>query len=113
MARGRPVRETIYHRLADAIGDLNGRLGGLPTPSEAEGIWADLWHQEAHHSTAIEGNTLVLNQVRKLLDQGLAVGAKELREYMEVQGYADAAQWVYQQASDPGGWGGRHAAHDA
>lgn len=106
MARGRPARETIYSRMADAIDDLNSRLGGLPTPSEAEGIWADLWHQEAHHSTAIEGNTLVLNQVRKLLDQGLAVGAKALREYMEVQGYADAAQWVYQQARDPGDWSG-------
>lgn len=105
MTRGRPPRDRIYARLTDAIGDLNSRLGGLPTPSEAEGIWADLWHQEAHHSTAIEGNTLVLNQVRKLLDQGLAVGAKELREYMEVQGYADAAQWVYQQARDPGGRG--------
>jgi Fic family protein len=106
MAMGRPARAAIYQRLTDAIDDLNRRLGGLPAPAEAEGIWVDLWHQEAHHSTAIEGNTLVLNQVRKLLDQGLAVGAKELREYMEVQGYADAAKWVYRQARNPEGWAG-------
>ncbi|MFH2073395.1 MAG: Fic family protein, partial [Actinomycetota bacterium] len=32
---------------------------------------------------------------------GRAVGHKELREYMEVRGYADAARWVYQQAIMP------------
>jgi Fic family protein len=102
MPGGRPSRSPIYARLDEAIGDLNKRFGGLPTPAEAEDIWNDLWHQEAHHSTALEGNTLVLDQVRKLLDQGRAVGAKELREYMEVKGYADAAQWVYGQAQEPG-----------
>jgi cell filamentation protein, protein adenylyltransferase len=71
---------------------------------KAEDIWDDLWHQEAHHSTALEGNTLVLTEVRKLLDEGRAVGAKELREYMEVVGYADAARWVYGQALEPGSW---------
>lgn len=101
---GRPSRAAVYARLDEAINDLNQRLGGLPSPVEAEDIWDDLWHQEAHHSTALEGNTLVLNQVRKLLDEGRAVGAKELREYMEVKGYADAARWVYGQALQPDGW---------
>jgi Fic family protein len=63
-------------------------------------IWADIWHQEAHHSTALEGNTLVLREVQMLLDQGRAVGAKPLKEYNEVKGYADAASWVYGQAHD-------------
>jgi hypothetical protein len=56
MARGRPSRAMIYARLDEAIKDLNERLGGLPTPAEAEGIWSDLWHQEAHHSTALGGS---------------------------------------------------------
>jgi Fic family protein len=42
--------------------------------------------------------------VQALLDQGRAVGAKELREYNEVRGYADAARWVYGQALEPGDW---------
>jgi len=104
MAGGRPSRATIYSRLDEAIADLNQRLGGLPSPAEAEDIWDDLWHQEAHHSTALEGNTLVLAQVRQLLDEGRAVGAKELSEYTEVKGYADAARWVYGQALEPGEW---------
>ncbi|WP_240669697.1 Fic family protein [Actinoplanes solisilvae] len=71
---------------------------------EAEDIWADIWHQEAHNSTAIEGNTLILQEVEKLLEEGRAVGAKPLRDYMEVKGYGDAARWVYGQALHPGQW---------
>jgi hypothetical protein len=62
-------------------------MGGLPSPTEAEGIWTSIWYQEAHHSTALEGNTLVIAQVEALLAEGRAVGNKELKEYMEVNGY--------------------------
>jgi hypothetical protein len=84
----RPPRQVVYERLEVQIGELRERLGGLPSPVEAHGLWRGIWLEEAHHSTAIEGNTLVLRQVRQLLDEGRAVGNKELREYMEVQGYA-------------------------
>lgn len=104
MARGRPSRATVYARLDAAIGELRSRLGGLPTPKESETIWADIWHREAHHSTALEGNTLVLREVELLLERGRAVGAKPLSEYMEVKGYADAARWVYGQALEPDAW---------
>lgn len=83
------------------------KLGGLPSPEEAEGIWRGIWLEEAHHSTAIEGNTLVLKQVEQLLDEGRAVGNKELSEYLEVRGYADAANWVYGHGIRPGDWQGR------
>lgn len=104
MSRGRPSRATVYSRLETSVAELRERFGGLPSPKESESIWADIWHQEAHHSTALEGNTLVLREVESLLDQGRAVGAKPLKEYMEVKGYADAAQWVYGQALSPDGW---------
>ena len=102
--RGRPPRQAIYQRLSEAVEELRERMGGLPSPAEAEDIWTSIWYQEAHQSTALEGNTLVMEQVEALLAQGLAVGNKELREYMEVTGYADAAKWVYGQALDPGDW---------
>jgi Fic family protein len=102
--RGRPPREQIYKRLEEAVSELHERYGGLPSPTEAEDIWTSMWYQEAHHSTALEGNTLVLIQVEALLNQGLAVGNKELREYMEVTGYATAAKWVYGQALEAGEW---------
>lgn len=100
-ARGRPSRERVYARLDTQIGELWDRLGGLPSPVEAADIWTGIWYEEAHHSTAIEGNTLVLKQVEALLAEGRAVGNRELREYLEVKGYADAADWVYRQAITP------------
>ena len=93
----------MYRQLAIQITELRERLGGLPSPLEAADIWRGIWYEEAHHSTALEGNTLVLKQVERLLDEGRAVGNKELREYMEVRGYADAADWVYRQAINPNG----------
>lgn len=104
MARGRPSRATVYARLDTAVAELRDRLGGLPSPKEAEYVWADIWHLEAHHSTAIEGNTLVLREVETLLESGRTVGAKPLKEYLEVQGYGDASRWVYGQAIEPGDW---------
>lgn len=96
--RGRPPRREVYRRLRSDVAELWERLGGLPSPQEAAGTWRGIWYQEAHHSTAIEGNTLVLKQVELLLAEGRAVGDGELREYLEVRGYATAAEWVYRQA---------------
>lgn len=44
MARGRPSRATVYARLDTAVAELRDRLGGLPSPKEAEYVWADIWH---------------------------------------------------------------------
>jgi Fic family protein len=96
----------VYERLRVQIRELRERLGGLPSPVEAEGIWRGIWLEETHHSTAIEGNTLVLRQVELLLAEGRAVGNKELGEYLEVRGYATAADWVYGHGIQPGDWAG-------
>jgi Fic family protein len=102
--RGRPSRAAIHQRLAAEVRELQERLGGLPLPAEAEDVWTEIWYQEAHGSTAIEGNTLVLREVAVLLSEGRAVGQKQLKDYLEVQGYAAAAKWVYGQALTPGAW---------
>jgi hypothetical protein len=101
---GRKSREAIYRQLEQGVEELRTRMGGLPSPLEAEDIWGDIWYREAHNSTAIEGNTLALREVELLLKEGRAVGDKQLAEYLEVQGYAEAAQWVYQQGLAPGDW---------
>lgn len=98
--RGRPARSVIYARFTSAVDELQN-YGGLPSPQESRLIWDDIWHQEAHNSTAIEGNTLVLREVRTLLDENRPVGGKDLKDYLEVLGYGEAAQWVYSQARKP------------
>jgi Fic family protein len=85
------------------MGEL-ARHGGLPPLSQTRRLWDDLWHMDVHHSTAIEGNTLVLREVEALLDHGRTVGAKGLKDYMEVLGYSEAATWVYRQATLARAW---------
>lgn len=103
---GRPSRGDVYERLRTQIAELREQLGGLPSPAKAEGVWRGIWLEETHHSTAIEGNTLALKQVEALLAEGKAVGNKELAEYMEVRGYATAAEWVYGRGLTGEGWDG-------
>jgi hypothetical protein len=95
--RGRPTRQSLYARLDAAVGRLHAEYGGLPKPDQAADIWSDLWHRDTHHSTAIEGNTLALSDVEQLLEHGRTARPKPVAEYLEVQGYADAAKWVYAQ----------------
>ena len=104
-SRGRPSHLELYRRLRTQVTELRERLGGLPSPAEAESaeIWRGIWYEEAHHSTALEGNTLAIKQVERLLAEGRTVGNKQLHEYLEVRGYADAADWVYRQAINPTG----------
>jgi hypothetical protein len=101
---GRPSRAAVFAAVDEGVREL-GRVGGLPSPSEDAAIWEGIWFEEAHHSTALEGNTLLLKQVRVLLETGVVVGpAKELREILEVQAYGEAARWVYAQALPGGDW---------
>jgi hypothetical protein len=62
--RGRPSRGDVLRALDRAVEDLRS-VGGLPRPVEADAIWEGIWYEEAHHSTAIEGNTLVLREVEQ------------------------------------------------
>lgn len=48
----------------------------------------------AHNSTAIEGNTLTLIQTKAILEDGLSVGGKTLREIYEVANHAKAFGYV-------------------
>ena len=47
-----------------------------------------------HHSTAIEGNTLTLLETKVVLEDGLSVGGKMLREIYEVINHNKAYQYV-------------------
>lgn len=102
--RGRPSRQFILEQVDLGMTDLT-RTGGLPSPVEGDAIWRDIWYEEAHNSTAIEGNTLALKEVKTLLEQDRPVGNKELKEYLEVKAYANAAEWVYGQGRTSHDWG--------
>ena len=47
-----------------------------------------------HNSTAIEGNTLTLMETKVVLEDGISVGGKELREIYEVVNHKNAYRYV-------------------
>lgn len=58
----------------------------------------DLW---THNSTALEGNTLTLGDTHFLLEEGLTVSGKPIREHQEVIGHASAITLMYRALSRP------------
>ncbi|MDD3276426.1 MAG: Fic family protein [Kiritimatiellales bacterium] len=54
--------------------------------------FAALW---THESTAIEGNTLTLGETVKVLELGLTISGKSLKDHEEVYGHAKAIELIY------------------
>ncbi|MBQ7726095.1 MAG: Fic family protein [Clostridia bacterium] len=54
----------------------------------------------AHNSTAIEGNTLTMIQTKAIIEDGLSVGGKMLREIYEVANHAKAFAYVQKCVSE-------------
>lgn len=52
----------------------------------------DLW---THTSTALEGNTLTLGDTAFVLNEGLTIGGKPLKDHREVVGHARAIELLY------------------
>ncbi|MDA8345401.1 MAG: Fic family protein [Thermaerobacter sp.] len=48
----------------------------------------------AYNTTAIEGNTLTLSETQVVLEDGIAIGGKTLREHLEVLNIRDALNWL-------------------
>ncbi|MDH5545231.1 MAG: Fic family protein [Gammaproteobacteria bacterium] len=58
----------------------------------------DLW---THNSTAIEGNTLSLGDTHFVLEEGLTISGKPLKDHQEVIGHARAIELIYQSLKSP------------
>jgi len=58
----------------------------------------DLW---THNSTALEGNTLSLGDTHFILEEGLTVSGKPVRDHQEVIGHARAIDLLYLSFNEP------------
>lgn len=52
-----------------------------------------------HTSTAIEGNTLTARETAEVIEHGITVGGKPLRDHLEVLDHQDALDWVRELAA--------------
>ena len=48
-----------------------------------------------YHSNAIEGNSLTLKETRLVVEEGLTIGGRSLREHLEATNNAKALEWVW------------------
>lgn len=58
----------------------------------------DLW---TYNSTAIEGNTLTLSDTHFVLEQGLTISGKPIKEHQEIIGHASAIELLYKSLTTP------------
>ena len=96
--RGRPSLQQVLQLLDEEVSLLKTSMGGLPRAVEADAILHEIWIDDVHNSTAIEGNTMTRAQVEELVERGRA--SASLVEMLEVDGYAEVADWVYRHAAD-------------
>jgi hypothetical protein len=68
---------------------------GLPTDLRDQ-LLKRLAAEWTHESTAIEGNTLTLGETVKILELGLTIGGKLMRDHQEVYGHARAIDLIYE-----------------
>lgn len=78
------------------ITDLKNELDSYrPLPPEVVKNLREVYRVEwTYHSNAIEGNTLSLVETKLVLEEGLTIGGKQLREHLEVINHAEAISFV-------------------
>jgi Fic family protein len=91
--------ETVAMRLLDKKRTLDR---DRPLPSE---VLRKLRHQfeieYTYHSDAIEGNTLTLRETQLVLEEGITVGGKTLREIQEAKNHPRAIEYVEEISKKP------------
>ncbi|MFC3771760.1 Fic family protein [Paenibacillus sp. GCM10012303] len=80
----------------DLINELKEELDRYrPLPSAAVRNLDEVYRVEwTYNSNAIEGNTLSLLETKLVLEQGLTIGGKKLREHFEVINHSEAISYV-------------------
>jgi len=84
--------------MSEPIHDPPGGIGFLAGLDRdlRRGLAAEIRAWWTHHSTAIEGNTLTLGDTFFVLQEGLTVSGKPLKDHQEVVGHARAIDLLYE-----------------
>lgn len=71
---------------------LKAKLDGLRplSPDAARNLREDMVLRYTYNSNAIEGNTLTINETKAVLENGVTIGGKSLREHLEAINHREA-----------------------
>ncbi|MDI9261041.1 Fic family protein [Alicyclobacillus sendaiensis] len=65
-------------------------------PASVKSLIEDFRIRYTHETTAIEGNTLTLRETQAVLEHGITIRGKPLREHLEVTNAYDTLKWLEQ-----------------
>lgn len=93
-----------YDRHLARLLEKKSRLDALrPLPPAAlKNIRDSLTVEWTYHSNSIEGNTLSLQETKMVIEDGLTVKGKSLREHFEAVNHREAVVFVEKLATEPG-----------
>ena len=63
-------------------------------PDVVSQIREDMRVRFTYHSNAIEGNTLTMSETKAVLEDGITIGGKSLREHLEAVGHSQAIDYL-------------------
>lgn len=86
------ISEKIYERIKEKKKGLD-TLRPLDKFS-LEKLKEEFLVEYVYNSTSIEGNTLSLNETRLVLEEGITIGGKSLREHLDVTNQKEALAWL-------------------
>jgi len=86
----------VAQKVRDAVLAKKRELGAFKDlPKELyQGLITSTDIDHAHNSTAIEGNSLSLTEASLVVEKGITIGGKLLRDYNEVVDYAETLQTI-------------------
>ena len=92
----RVLFESLVNSIYRQIAELQSKLKELRplTPAELRRLREEFMIENTYDSNAIEGNSLTLRETALILQEGLTIAGKPLKEHLEAIGHKDAFDYV-------------------
>lgn len=87
-----PITKKLFERIQEKKRKLN-KLRPLDKFSLKK-LKEEFLIEYIYNSTSIEGNTLSLNETKLVLEEGITIGGKSLREHLDVTNQKEAFAWI-------------------
>ena len=88
--------------LYDQLDDLKKCLDSFRpfNPAQVENLRESYDTQYTHESNAIEGNSLTLHETSMVVNEGITIGGKPMRDHLEAINHAEAVKSLHEFVSD-------------
>lgn len=86
------LKDKLYSRILSKKKALD-TLRPLP-PQTVKKLWEQMQIEFTYNSNAIEGNTLTIRETQLIIQEGITVHGKSLKEHLEAKNHPDAINYI-------------------